>query len=104
MLETVDGPFHLEWRLLSGECCGSKVRKARHSHIMKDFECQAEVKHAISTAIQEKKNLEISKCLCIKLSLIPSTILYFGIYHIATVGMSLVPIGLELYEHNSLVV
>lgn len=66
-------------------------------HVVEDFECQTEeVKHdAISTVIQEKN--------VYKMSLIPSTVLYFGTY-IVTVGMPLVPIGLESSECNSVMV
>lgn len=54
---------------------------------MEDFGCQAEeVKHdAISTAIHEKKNLEISQVSVYKISLIiSSTVLCFGIYCVVT--------------------
>lgn len=65
---------------------GNKVKKVRQGHVMEDFGCQAEeVKHdAISTAIHEKKNLEISQVSVYKISLIPSTVLCFGIYCVVT--------------------
>lgn len=54
----VAGVEAVEWGVL-----GNKVRKTGQGHVMEDFGCQAEeVKHdAISTAIQEKKKLEISQ-------------------------------------------
>lgn len=74
---------------------------------MKDFKCQAEeVKHdVVSSAMQENKNLEIFQLsVAYKMTLVPSTVLYFRTYHIVTVVMSQVPVGPESSEHNSVVV
>lgn len=75
---------------------GNKVKKARQGHVMEDIECQAEeVKHdVINTTIHEKKNLEISQVSVCKMSLMSSTVLYYGTY-LVTVGMSVVSAGCE---------
>lgn len=84
---------------------GNKDKKSRQGHVMEEIECQAEeVKHdAINTTIHEKKNLDISQVSVCKMSLLSSTALYFGTC-LVTVGMSVVSIGLESSEHNSVVV
>lgn len=75
---------------------GNKVKKARLGHVMEDIECQAEeVKHdVINTTLHEKKNLQISQVSVCKMSLISSTVLYYGTY-LVTVGMSGVSVGRE---------